>query len=91
LRLALVQPGNPQSIVSGTVQASIEGRRGSRIERISLSPRTFSFRYFENLELVIALPGGFVPERVSVEIRSGGRNTAPVVQSRLWPVKPDPS
>jgi hypothetical protein len=56
-----------------------------------LSPRTFSFRYFENLELVIALPGGFVPERVSVEIRSGGRNTAPVVQSRLWPVKPDPS
>ncbi len=91
LRLALVQPGNPQSIVSGTVQASIEGRRGSRAERISLSPRPFSFRYFENLELALALPSGFTPERVTVELRSGGRNTAPVVQSQLWPVKPDPS
>ena len=91
LRLALVQPGNPQSIVSGTVQPSLEGRRGVRFERISLSAHKFSFRYFENLELPLPLPSGFVPERVTVEIRSGSRNTAPVVQSLLWPVKPDPS
>lgn len=91
LRLALVQPGNPQSIVSGTLQPAVEGRRGARVERISLAPRSFSFRYFENLELAITLPSGFVPERVTVEIQSGGRNTAPVVQSLLWPVKPDPS
>lgn len=91
LRLALVQPGNPQSIVSGTVQTSIEGRRGARVERISLSPRNFSFRYFENIEVVLALPSGFEPERVTVEILGGGRNTAPVVQSRLWPATPDPS
>ena len=91
LRLALVQPGNPQSIVSGTVQPSIEGRRGARFERISLPSRSFSFRYFENLDLPVTLPSGFVPERVTVEIRSGGRNTAPVVQSVFWPVKPDPS
>lgn len=91
LRLALVQPGNPQSMVNGTVQASIEGRRGSQVERISLAPRPFSFRYFENLELALTLPSGFLPERITVEILSGGRNTAPVVQSQLWPVKPDPS
>jgi len=91
LRLALVQPGNPRSIVSGTVQASIEGRRGSRPERISLPPRKFSFRYFENLELPLTLPSGFEPERVTVEVLGGGRNTAPVVQSRLWPAAPDPS
>jgi len=91
LRLSLVQPGNPQSVVLGTVQTSVEGRRGSRADRISLSPRNFSFRYFENLEMALTLPGGFIPERVTVEIRSGGRNTAPVVQSRLWPATPDPS
>lgn len=91
LRLALVQPGNPQSVVSGTVQTLVEGRRGSRTDRISLPPRKFSFRYFENLEMALTLPGGFVPERVTVEIRSGGRNTAPMVQSRLWPATPDPS
>jgi hypothetical protein len=91
LRLALVQPGNPQSIVSGLVQPTIEGRRAGRFERISLASRSFSFRYFENLELAVTWPTGFVPERVTVEIRGGGRNTAPVVQSLLWPAKPDAS
>lgn len=91
LRLALVQPGNPQSVVSGSVRTTVEGRRGSQPARIALPARNFSFRYFENLELPVNLPSGFVPERVTVEIRAGGRDTAPVVQSILWPVTPDPS
>lgn len=91
LRLALVQPGNPRAVVSGSVRTTIEGRRGSQADRISLPVRNFSFRYLENLELPVNLPDGFVPERVTVEIRAGGRDTAPVVQSILWPVTPDPS
>ncbi len=38
----------------------------------------FTFRYFQNLEQEIAIPAGFVPERLTVEVRSGKKGISPV-------------
>lgn len=88
LRISLAQPGNPQSVIIGTVAVTVEGRRGSTVEQFALPVQRYSFRFFENLEQNIELPTGFVPQRVSIEVRPSGRQVRPVVQSLLWPVGP---
>lgn len=85
LRLSLVQPGNPQNMVSGMVIVTLEGARAGRAVRSVLFEIPYSFRYFENLERELVLPAGVLPERLTVEIRPADRAARPVVQSVLWP------
>ena len=85
LRLSLVQPGNPQNVVSGTVTATLEGARAGRASRYPLLEVPYSFRYFENLERELMVPAGVLPERLTVEIRPTDKAMRPVVQSVLWP------
>jgi hypothetical protein len=46
----------------------------------------FNFRYFENLDQAVALPVGFQPEKVAVEVRSSKKDVAPASQSFPWSV-----
>jgi hypothetical protein len=46
----------------------------------------FNFRYFENLDQDVALPAGFHPEKMAVEVRSNKKDVAPASQSFLWSV-----
>jgi len=82
LRLSLVQPGNPQNVVSGTVTVTLEGARAARYP---LFETAYSFRYFENVERELVVPSGVTPERLTVEIRPADRAMRPVVQSVFWP------
>ena len=45
----------------------------------------FSFRYFQQLEGSIALPADFTPQRVRVQLRSGGST---VDQAFDWQTQP---
>ncbi|NBP06992.1 MAG: hypothetical protein EBU76_00725, partial [Gammaproteobacteria bacterium] len=56
LRLSLVQPGNPQNVVSGMVIVTLEGARAGRASRYPLFETAYGFRYFENLERELVLP-----------------------------------
>ncbi len=47
---------------------------------------TFNFRYFQNFEQEIAISSGFVPERLTVEVRSGKKGVSPVSQTFPWTV-----
>ena len=87
LRLALVQPGNPQGIVSGTVTITVEGARGGRLARLPQPERGYSFQYFENIEQELTPPPGFTPERVTVQIKPLGGKGEGVIQSILWPAE----
>lgn len=84
LRLSLVQPGNPRNTVSGTVRLFLEGVRSGRPVRLQIAEIPFSFRYFENIERELSAPPGVIPERLTVELRSGGGRAEPVVQSVPW-------
>ncbi|MBU3673264.1 MAG: hypothetical protein FGM43_12035 [Sinobacteraceae bacterium] len=85
LRLALVQPGNPQGIVSGTIVITLEGSRGGRLARLPEPERGYSFQYLENVEQELTPPSGFTPERVTVQIKPLGGKGEGVIQSILWP------
>ena len=85
LRLSLVQPGNPRDVVSGAVRVFLEGVQRGRAARVLLFEIPYSFRYFENIERELVVPGGVTAERVAVEISRGGSGARPVVQSAPWP------
>lgn len=96
LRIALAQPGRPDRTVAGSVRVGIEGQRGGRSVRLDLrevavdrvAQLSYRFQYFENIEVAIALPGGFSPERVVVDVRPAGRNVPPAAQTVLWSIDP---
>lgn len=88
VRLSIVQPGNPRSMVSGQVKVTLEGSRDGRAARIILFETPYDFRYFENIDRELSLPDGVSPERVQIEIQPSGRSSRPVVQSVLWPLEP---
>ena len=91
LRMVLVQAVRPDNIVSGTVELTVEGtERGqpakyglARLTGDGRSQLSFSFRYFQDLDQEVALPEGFQPGRVNVEVKSSGRS-APLSQSFNW-------
>jgi hypothetical protein len=99
VRLTLVQPSRPDSIVNGVVLLSLEGRQPGEPEgksiRLDLAALTggqvrelpYSFRYFENMDPEIVIPAGFQPDRLTVEIRSARRGVEPVLQTVLWSVE----
>ena len=86
LRLSLVQPGNPQSVVSGNIKVILEGARAGRAVRVSMLEMPYRFRYFENIDRELPLPAGVSPERLQIEVEPSGRPGRPVVQSLLWPL-----
>ncbi len=99
VRLTLVQPTRPDTIVTGSVLLSLEGQQpgqpDGKTTRLDLAALTggltreipYSFRYFENMDPEIVIPAGFRPDRLTVEIRSSRRGVEPVVQTILWSVE----
>src|SRR5262245_3713982 len=95
LRLVLVQ-SRPENVTAGTVAMTLEGTESGRtvtynLGRLAADGRAqlpFSFRYFQDLDQEVVLPEGFVPGRVSIEVRASGRASAPASQSFGWSVQP---
>lgn len=79
--VTVTQNLNRGAISKGEARMSIEGVSGGRLRSLGWdellqkpgSPgQPFSFRYFQQLQGSIALPQGFTPQRVRVQLRSGG-------------------
>lgn len=95
LRLVLVQSMRQDAVASGSASIEIEGVRDSKPVQLALSEVggttradgqvPFQFRYFQNIEQDVALPAGFEPRAVTVEVRSG--KLAPVRESYPWQVQ----
>jgi hypothetical protein len=96
IRVTLVQPMKPDTVVSGTVILSVDGEvdgKPGRADFATLSAGKrreipFTFRYLENIEEEITMPPGMKPEQLLVEVRSSRRGAAPVQQSYVWSVDP---
>jgi hypothetical protein len=96
IRVTLVQPMKPDTVVSGVVILSVDGEvdgKPGRAEFATLSGGKrreipFTFRYLENIEEEITMPPGMKPEQLLVEVRSSRRGSAPVQQSYVWSVDP---
>jgi len=96
LRMVLVQAVRPDNIVSGSVALTVQGTERGKAVTYNLARLTsdgrdqlpFSFRYVQDLDQEVVLPGGFAPARVSVEVRTSGRSGAPYNQSFDWTIQP---
>lgn len=92
--ITVTQNLNRGAISKGEARMSVEGVSGGRLRTLSWdellqkpnSPgQPFSFRYFQQLEGSIALPADFTPQRVRVQLRSGGST---VDQAFDWQTQP---
>jgi hypothetical protein len=96
VRVTLVQPMKPDTVVSGVVILSVEGAVDGKPGRADFATLSggkrreipFTFRYLENIEEEITVPPGMKPEQLLVEVRSNRRGSAPVQQSYVWSVDP---
>jgi Family of unknown function (DUF6776) len=94
VRMTLVRSVRPEDVASGTVVLGAEGTSGGQATSLDLTALSggklrelpFNFRYFQNLEPEIALPSGFQPERLTVEVRSSRKGVSPVTQTFPWTV-----
>ena len=91
----LVQPVRPDNTVSGAVSLSLEGQQAGAPAKLDTAALTggqsrelrYSYRSFENMDPEIVIPAGFLPERLTVEVRSSRRGVEPIVQTILWSVE----
>jgi hypothetical protein len=95
VHVALVRTVRPDTVAVGSVSLSVDGTtadgKTTTLDLTTLTPGKqkelpFNFRYFENLDQDVALPAGFHPEKVAVEVRSNKKDVAPSSQSFLWSV-----
>jgi hypothetical protein len=96
VRLALSQGEKAEREVRGEVYLRVEGRRAGRPASLDLaqlaapggSPARlqFAFRYFQDLEAVLAMPADFVPARLVVRVAPSTPGAAPTVESYPWSV-----
>jgi hypothetical protein len=96
IRVTLVQPMKPDTVVSGVVVLSVDGELDGKPGRADFATLSggkrreipFTFRYLENIEEEITMPPGMKPEQLLVEVKSNRRGSAPVQQSYVWSVDP---
>lgn len=95
IRMTLTRSVRPEDVVSGTLVLAAEGAsaagQATSLDSGALTggkarELPFNFRYFQNLEPEIALPSGFQPERLTVEVRSSRKGVSPVTQTFPWTV-----
>ena len=92
--ITLVQAATRDTVANGTVTFKVEGQQGksplvlplSEIEIDKRKQFPFSLRFFQQIEVPIALPLDFKPERLHVEYQLG-RNPEPSRQTFDWRVE----
>lgn len=93
VHLTLLQTARPQAAVSGTFRLSVEGRMQGKAETLDLPAlggkveQPFTFRYFQSITQDIAVPSGFAPDRLTVEVRAGKMPVTPLIQTFPWRVE----
>lgn len=81
-RLLLTRDNNAGSATNATVSVSASG--DGRVVKLEIPAPRFQFRYFQQFSGEWALPQGFVPERVDIQVRSAGGS---VSRRYKWEIK----
>jgi len=100
LHISLVRSVRPDSVAAGTMGLSVDGAAGAdgKPTTLDIAALTankqrelpFNFRYFQNVDQELALPSGFKPEHVVIEVRSSRKDVAPATQTFPWSLDAPP-
>lgn len=92
-KLVLTQVGNNKSYIAGVVAVNVIGLRDEEKEVIALRDLSqdiedlgvkFRFRYFQDVEGVLALPDGFEPIEIQVVAQAEGRKSSQAERTFDW-------
>ena len=93
-KLVLIQDGQNDSPVRGTVEFFLEGSRGgARVEMLDWpavsvgkidKQQKFGFKYFQNFEGAIKVPEHFVPSAIHVKVQSSTSGVVNVDETYQW-------
>jgi hypothetical protein len=95
VHIALVRSVRPDNVAIGSLALSVDGTtadgKSTTLDQAAVTggkqhELPFNFRYFENVDQDVALPKGFTPEHVAIEVRSNKKDVAPASQSFPWSV-----
>jgi hypothetical protein len=98
VHLSLVRSGRADTEASGTLVLSLDGTLNGEAKSLDFGALTaartrelrYSFRYFQDFDQELIVPGNFKPEQLQLEVRSGKKDVAPLTQSFLWTVESAP-
>lgn len=89
--VTLIQVRKNDRFAAGEVDLSVLGTHDGQESSYRLADLSdqeggvkFKFRYFQNFEGTIELPGGFLPETVLVEAKPSGKRLKPVSKRFEW-------
>lgn len=94
VRLLLVQAIQHRARVSGAVTLKLEGIQDGQMASFDAADlvvpgetydMAYEFRYFQGLEAELALPAGFEPQRMTVEISPNEARAEHINQTFEWP------
>jgi uncharacterized protein DUF6776 len=94
VRLLLVQAIQHRARVSGAVKLQLEGIQDGQMASFDAADlvvpgetydMAYEFRYFQGLEAELALPAGFEPQRMTVEISPNEARAEHINQTFEWP------
>lgn len=93
VQVSLVRAGKTDGMTTGTVTLTVDGQAAGG-KTTTLDAQTlagggdadvaYNFRYYQELEQTVALPAGFRPEHLIVEVRAGRKDVAPLTQTFPW-------
>lgn len=95
VHIALVRSVRPDTVAIGSLALSVDGTtadgKSTTLDQAAVTggrqhELPFNFRYFENVDQDVALPKGFTPEHVAIEVRSNKKDVAPASQTFPWSV-----
>lgn len=95
-KFVVQQLATQHSVISGTVNITLVGRRAGQTERLALyevaddiddEDIKLRFKYFQNIEGELSLPDDFTPEKIELVARSTGKNAAEAKKSFNWQVR----
>jgi hypothetical protein len=98
LHFSLVRSGRVETDASGTLSLGLDGSADGAAKSFDLPGLTggrthelhFSFRYFQDVDQQLTVPGYFKPEQLQIEVRSNKKDVPPLSQSFLWTVETTP-
>ncbi|MFZ0500245.1 MAG: DUF6776 family protein [Steroidobacteraceae bacterium] len=87
--VSLVRAGKTDGMTTGNVSLAVDGQdAGGKPATLASQAlggdATYDFRYFQDLEQPLALPPGFRPEHLTVEVSSTRKDVPPVTQTLPW-------
>jgi hypothetical protein len=92
LRLLLVQSPQGSARAQGELHLSLHGtlhgaEKTLGLQEVAAEPRTYEFRYFQDVDIDVILPEGFEPGVAEIELRAGRGNARVAAASFPWKPK----